>query len=93
MTAPVRHLPEINEGLPNHGAAMMMVGRPAAPGDLSGNDAINDAGQTAVLVGRHTFVSRILLETLHSGNLDTWVVSIATRWERRRKWQLENACA
>ncbi len=58
---------------------MMMVGRPATPGDLSGNDAINAAWQTAVLVGRHTFVQCILLETLHGEHLDTWVVSIAIR--------------
>ncbi len=79
MTAPVRHLPEINEGLPNHGTAMMMVGRPATRGLLSGNDAIDPIGQAAVLVGRHTFVQCILREVLHNENLDTCVVSIAIR--------------
>jgi hypothetical protein len=57
-TAPVRHLPEINEGLPDRATAIGMVARPATRGLLSGNDAINAAGQTAVLVGRHTFVQK-----------------------------------
>jgi hypothetical protein len=72
---------------------MGMVARPATRGLLSGNDAINAAGQTAVLVGRHTFVQRILLEALRSEHLGTWVGSIAIRWEQGRKWQLESACA
>jgi hypothetical protein len=69
-----------------------MVGRPATPGHLSGNDAI-DAGQAGVLVGRHTFVQSILRGTLHSENLDTYVVSIAIRWEQDNQWQQESAGA
>ena len=62
--------------------ATWMVARPAIWVRLSGDDAINAAGQTAVLVGRHTFVQCILREVLHSENLDTWVVSIAVMGAR-----------
>jgi hypothetical protein len=55
-----------------------MVGRPATPGHLSGNDAI-DAGQAGVPVGRDTSVQRILLEALHCENLDTCTLSIEVR--------------
>ncbi len=61
---------------------MEMVAQPATRGLLSGNDAINAAGQTAVLVGRHTFVQRILLEALRSEHLGTWVGSIAVMGAR-----------
>ncbi len=80
--APVRHLPEINEALPDRATATGMAGGLAIRGRLSGNDAINAAGQTAVLVGRHTFVQCILREVSHSENLDTWVGSIAVMGAR-----------
>jgi hypothetical protein len=81
-TAPVRHLPEINEGLPDRATAMGMVARPATRGLLSGNDAIDPIGQAAGLVGRHTFVQCVLREVLRSENLDTWVGSIAVMGAR-----------
>ena len=57
------------------------MGRHTTLRRLSGNDAI-DAGQAGVSVGRHTFVQRILLQTLYSENLDTWVVSITVMGAR-----------
>jgi uncharacterized protein DUF5681 len=35
----------------------------------------------------------ILMEALHSENLDTWVVSIAIRQAQGNQWQLESAWA